>query len=320
MPTAPLRAFKKMKSKSASPGTLMLALLALALPLFVFSPAVLGADLTLQGEPVQGGLMKGTAPKAQLVLLDGVPVPQTPSGEFILGFGRNYKSKATLEIILPNKKLVRTLNIAQRIYAVQAIDGIEEKKVVPPPSAWAQIKEEGQMKRLARQMRSATPFVGFSEKFVWPLSGQISGVYGSQRILNGHPKRPHFGIDIAAPAGLEVQAPASGVITLAGGDFYFEGGMIFLDHGLGLTSAFLHLGKILVQVGQKVKQGQVIALSGNSGRTTGAHLDWRIKWRKQNLDPALIVAHSATCVFGAFLLQGEATCYEAKDNSAAGGE
>jgi murein DD-endopeptidase MepM/ murein hydrolase activator NlpD len=279
----------------------------------LFASPLYGASFS--GKPIQGGFMIGTAPEAKEIFLDGRPLPLTRGGKFILGFGRDYKNKAILKIKtkIATKEIV--LKIKQRIYDIQSIDGIDEKKVTPPPSAWPQIKKESRMKAAARQKLSST--FGWEEKFIWPMNGQITGVYGSQRVLNGKPKRPHYGIDIAAPAQSLVVAPAAGTITLTGEDFYFEGGLIFLDHGFGLSSAFLHLGKVLVRQGQKVQQGDVIAHSGNSGRSTGAHLDWRIKWHKQNLDPRLVVGYLDTCVRGAFVLRHQATCYETKANSEA---
>lgn len=278
--------------------------------LLFFATSLEALDLT--GEAIQGGLVFGLAPDAQKVFLDGVALPLTPEGRFIIGFGRNHKNQALLKLKNKTETKEIRLNIKQRAYAVQYIDGIEEEKVTPPPSAWGKIRKESQMKRAARQ--KLYPAFGWQEKFLWPMRGQITGVYGSQRVLNGKPKRPHFGIDIAAKANTKILAPAAGTITLAQNDFYFEGGLIFLDHGFGLSSAFLHLGKVLVKKGQKVQQGEVIALNGSSGRSTGAHLDWRIKWHKQNLDPALIVGDSKLCVRGAYVVQGQATCYETKAN------
>ena len=126
-------------------------------------------------------------------------------------------------------------------------------------------------------------------RFQWPVEGRISGVYGSQRILNGIPKRPHFGIDIAAPAGTPIRAPAVGLVTLAADDHYYTGGTVILDHGHGLTSAFLHLQEVRVAPGQTVAQGEVIGTLGATGRATGPHLDWRINWFDQRLDPAFFV-------------------------------
>jgi murein DD-endopeptidase MepM/ murein hydrolase activator NlpD len=129
----------------------------------------------------------------------------------------------------------------------------------------------------------------FAEPFVWPVEGRISGVYGSQRFYNGEPRRPHFGIDIAAPRKTPVRAPASGRVSLAETDMYFEGGLIFIDHGLSVTSVFMHLDSVHVAVGDIVQQGDVIGRVGSTGRSTGPHLDWRMYWQQQRVDPALLV-------------------------------
>ena len=292
----------------------------LSLLCFLYFSTGLKADINLQlkGKAIQGGFLIGIAPTAKKVFLDDNPLPITKKGKFILGFGRNYKRKARLKLETENGIKEMNLNITQRKYDVQAIDGIDEEKVTPPPWAWTQIRAQSKIKRQARKKLSS--LLGWAQPFVWPIQGQITGIYGSQRVLNGKPKRPHYGIDIAAPAGSKVFAPADGIITLAANDFYFEGGLIFLDHGFGLSSAFLHLGELLVKVGQAVKQGEVIALSGNSGRSTGAHLDWRVKWHKQNLDPVVMInsANALTkCARGAFVRHQQAICYEAKANSQA---
>lgn len=137
--------------------------------------------------------------------------------------------------------------------------------------------------------RTDDPRLDFMQSFIWPSIGPISGVYGSQRILNGQPRRPHFGVDVAAPTGTPVRAPAAGIITLAHPDMYFSGGTVILDHGHGVSSSFLHLSRIHVQVGQRVEQGELIAEIGATGRVTGPHLDWRMNWFGQRIDPALLV-------------------------------
>ena len=124
--------------------------------------------------------------------------------------------------------------------------------------------------------------------FQWPAIGPISGVYGSQRIYNGTPRSPHYGVDVAVPTGTPVLAPSSGVVTLAEPDLFYSGGTIILDHGFRLSSSFLHLSKVHVAVGQEVKQGELIGEVGATGRATGPHLDWRMSWRNQRIDPQLL--------------------------------
>ena len=158
--------------------------------------------------------------------------------------------------------------------------------VTPPESVLARIKSENAKIAEARAQDRAEP--DYLTGFVWPTVGRISGVYGSQRILNGKPRQPHYGIDIAAPAGTPVRAPADGIVTLAEGDLYYTGGTLIIDHGHGLTSAFLHMKDVEVALGQRVRQGERIGTVGSTGRSTGPHLDWRINWFKARIDPSLL--------------------------------
>ena len=158
--------------------------------------------------------------------------------------------------------------------------------VTPPESVLARIKRENAKIHAARMNDSAEPF--FEKGWVWPAKGRISGVYGSQRILNGKARRPHFGVDVAAPVGVKVIAPSDGVVVLAENSLYYTGGTIILDHGHGLTSAFLHMSALAVKAGQRVQQGDLLGAVGATGRATGPHLDWRINWFDRRLDPALL--------------------------------
>ena len=159
--------------------------------------------------------------------------------------------------------------------------------MAPSPKNLLRIADEATQVRQARQKDSDLRH--FAERFIWPVRGRISGVYGSQRIFNGEPRRPHFGLDIAAPTGTPVKAPAGGVVSLGHAGMFFSGKTLIIDHGHGLSSSFLHLDTILVKVGQTVRQGEPIATVGATGRVTGAHLDWRINWFAARLDPALLV-------------------------------
>ena len=243
-------------------------------------------NIFLKGEKTQGGMMIGKASAKARVFIDGEEIMLSPEGYFVFGFGRNHRKNALLELHEGDKVWKHALDVKPRKYEVQRIDGIKDSFVRPPRKFHARILREGKTKKAA--LRSSLPDIFFTQSFRWPLRGIISGVYGSQRILNGVRKRPHYGVDIAAPEGTKVRAPAGGTIILAG-DYYYEGGLIFLDHGHNLVSAFLHLETIKVKKGQKVSKGEVIATVGKSGRVTGAHLDWRISWRGRRLDPALLV-------------------------------
>ena len=167
------------------------------------------------------------------------------------------------------------------------INGLEKKMVTPPKSFYDRIIRENKAIKNIRNLDSDIDFI--FEKFNWPAKGIISGVFGSQRILNGKPKRPHYGIDIAAKKGTSVLAPIESIVRMAEKDLYYTGGTIMLDHGHGVTSVYSHLSLINVNVGDKVKKGQKIGEIGSTGRSTGPHLDWRINWFLQRLDPALLV-------------------------------
>lgn len=252
------------------------------------SISVFAQDLTLAGALSQGGLVTGRTQPGAEVKLDGRPVRVGPDGRFLLGFGREAAPEAVLELILPEGTLARrTLAIAQRSYDIQRIDGLQPEKVTPPEEVLARIANERAMVAEARQADRPEPW--FETGFVWPVVGPISGVYGSQRILNGEPKWPHFGVDVAVPVGTPVVAPADGLVVLVHDDMYYSGGTVLLDHGYGLTSSYLHLHEVLVEEGQMLRQGERLGSVGATGRVTGAHLDWRFNWFDQRLDPELIV-------------------------------
>lgn len=244
--------------------------------------------LALTGSLVQGGLVRGHTDPGARVVFKGRGVRVSPEGLFLMGFGREEPATARLVITFPDgRKETKTLAIEQRAYDIQRIDDLPPAKVSPAPKNLARIRAEAALVRRARTRDD--PRTDFRAGFLRPVAGRISGVYGSQRILNGQPRRPHYGIDIAAPAGTPVRAPAGGVVTLAHPDMFFSGGTLILDHGHGLSSAFLHLEEILVEEGESVQQGEVIARVGATGRVTGAHLDWRVNLFKTRLDPGLLV-------------------------------
>ncbi len=245
-------------------------------------------DLTLEGALSQGGLLYGrTLPGAE-VRLDGRPVRVGADGRFLIGFGREAAPEAVLELTLPDGTLARrTLAIEQRSYEIQRVDGLPQEKVTPPEEVLARIAAERAMVAVVRKVDRPEPW--FETGFVWPVTGPISGVYGSQRILNGEPRWPHFGVDVAVPVGTPVVAPADGLVVLAHDDMYYSGGTVLLDHGYGLTSAYLHMKEVLVEEGQMLRQGDRLGSVGATGRVTGAHLDWRFNWFDRRLDPVLIV-------------------------------
>jgi murein DD-endopeptidase MepM/ murein hydrolase activator NlpD len=262
--------------------------LLVVLMLMLAAPALLAGPVVLQGDLIQGGMVIGETEPGNRVFYDGEPIRVSPEGLFLLGFGRDDALEHTLEIKKREETLERRkLVIGKRQYQIQRIDGLPPEKVTPPERDWERIKRETAMIKRARRLDD--PRTDFDKGFVWPAKGIISGVYGSQRILNGEPRRPHFGIDIAAPTGTPVYAPADGVVTLAHPDMFFSGGTLILDHGHQLSSSFLHLSRLHVQEGNRVKQGELIAEIGATGRVTGAHLDWRMNLRKARIDPQLLV-------------------------------
>lgn len=244
--------------------------------------------LMLSGDPVQGGLLIGKAPSAVRVIVDGEAVPQASDGTFLVGFDRDRTEARRLSVELSDGRTVeRMLEPRIREFDIQRIDGLPPSKVTPDPASLERIRAEAAMVREARTRRDDR--IDFAEGFLWPVGGPVTGVYGSQRILNGEPRNPHWGIDIAAPIGTPVQAPAGGIVTLTHDDMYFSGGTLLLDHGLGLSSAFLHLDEILVESGTRVERGEIIARVGDTGRVTGPHLDWRINLGSTRIDPGLLM-------------------------------
>ncbi len=245
------------------------------------------AGLELQGELVQGGVVTGRVDPGIRVLFDGEPVRVSDQGLFLLGFGRDHPASSRLELIHPDgSRETRTLAIAKRKYAIQRVDGLPKRKVTPKKVDYDRIRKEAALVRQARKRDD--PRTDFLSGWIWPVEGPISGVYGSQRILNGKPRRPHFGVDIARPVGTPVRAPADGVVTLAHPDMFYSGATLIIDHGHGLSSSFLHLNRILVKVGDRVRRGQVVAEVGRSGRVTGPHLDWRMNLKKARVDPQML--------------------------------
>jgi len=258
----------------------------LAIAAFVNAPAW---AFDLNKAPEQGGLVLGTVTPGTQLELNGKAIRITPTGQFAIGFDRDAKPTATLVEITPKgQRTAHTLQIAQRQYAIQNVTGVPQQTVEPPPEQLQRILEEKQLVDAARAINSDR--LDFLIPMQWPLLGPISGVYGSQRIYNGKPGRPHFGVDVAAPIGTPVRAPAAATITLAQPDMFFSGGTLIMDHGYGVSSTFMHLSRLLVKTGDKVAAGDVVGEVGATGRASGPHLDWRINWFDVRIDPQLVVA------------------------------
>ena len=269
-------------------ASLMIRACALAVTLAV-SPAVLANCLQFKGQLQQGGFIWGKVPHGSTVQLDGKTLDVLDDGTTFAGFGRDAPATARLEVTGAGA-CSETLRIMAREYNIQRVEGVPAQTVNPPQEQLDRIRKEGAMVRAARAAKLNRPDLLDSvlAGFIWPVEGPVSGVYGSQRYYNGEPRRPHFGVDVAAPEGEAVRAPAAGIVTLAQPDLFYSGGTVILDHGFLLSSTFLHMSEVLVQVGDELKPGDVIGAVGATGRATGAHLDWRMNWRDVRIDPQLL--------------------------------
>lgn len=244
----------------------------------------------LSGGLVQGGLVFGQTTAGARVRLDGADVMVGADGRFVIGFGRDSAQSAVLRVNLPDGAEERiALKIEDRDFPVQRIDGLDQSKVSGfTEEQLKKIAADAEKKKAARVKTESAAH--WAAGFAWPVKGRISGVFGSQRILNGEAKTPHSGLDVAAPAGTVVLAPADGIVRLAETDMYFEGGLVLLDHGHWVESAFLHMSRLDVTPGQSVTKGDPIGTVGMTGRATGPHLHWSLKWTGRLVDPQLLVA------------------------------
>ena len=240
--------------------------------------------VTFNGKFIQGSFIIGKTEPGSTVFIDKEKVKVTSDGFFVFGLGRDRKNDVVITI--NEKKIVK--KVFKRKYKIQRIDGLEEKKVTPPEEVYERIKRENKWIGEARAINSDLTF--FKNKFAIPVKNAIiTGVYGSQRILNGKPKWPHYGLDFAADEGTKIKAMLDGTVTLAEPDLFYTGGTLIFDHGHGISTLYMHMEKILVKKGQKIKQGDIIGTVGSTGRATGAHLDVRLNWFQIRLDPATVL-------------------------------
>ena len=240
-----------------------------------------------KGKFLQGHYIIGlTNPSAQIII-DKKEVKVSKEGYFVFGIDRDRKFDLIITKIENGNKKKITKKVLKRKYNIQRIDGLEESKVTPPESVYKRIKEENNKIGKARAINSDLIF--FKDQFIMPVEGIISGVYGSQRILNGKPRWPHYGIDIAAKKGTMIKSSGSGSVTMAEDDLYYTGGTIIMDHGHGISTIYSHLETVLVSIGDKINQGDIIGTVGSTGRSTGPHLDFRVNWFQTRLDPMSVI-------------------------------
>ena len=242
-------------------------------------------ELELNGELTQGAILFGKVPPGSRVLFNDIELKLSDDGRFVFGVGRDATLEHSLTVQYQDETLVKPLKLKARQYDIQHVNGVAQKYVTPGPEVTERIKRDNQRVKAVRQTLSGSDAV--FQAPLMPAQGRISGVYGSQRVFNGEPRNPHFGLDVAAPVGAPVVAPLAGRVLLAE-DLYYSGLTLIIDHGFGISSTFMHLSKMDAKVGDSVVQGEKIAEVGATGRVTGPHLDWRINWLQERLDPALI--------------------------------
>ena len=240
------------------------------------------------GKFIQGHFIIGKTNPTAKVIIDKKKIKVSKDGFFAFGIDRDRKYDVVIKITDDGNTQKIVKKVQKRKYNIQRIDGLEEKKVTPPEEVYERIKKENKLIAKARETNSDLDF--FKDKFILPLdNATITGVYGSQRILNGKPRWPHYGIDFAGDLGTPIKAMANGVATLVENDLYFTGATLVFDHGHGISTLYMHLDEIFIEKGDIVKKGDIIGTVGSSGRSTGPHLDVRLNWFGTRLDPATVL-------------------------------
>ena len=255
--------------------------------LIIFFTSTQLSAIEFKGKFLQGHFIVGITDPAAKIIIGKKAVKVSKDGYFVFGIDRDRKFDISITKIINGKKEVIIKQVLKRKYNIQRIDGLEESKVTPPESVYKKIKEENNKIGEARAINSNLPF--FKNQFIMPVEGIISGVYGSQRILNGKPRRPHYGLDFAAPEGTPVKAMMDGVVTLSEKDLDFTGGTVIIDHGHGVSTLYMHLKDVSVKKGELIKQKEIVGTVGKTGRATGPHLDIRLNWFDIKLDPNTVL-------------------------------
>jgi murein DD-endopeptidase MepM/ murein hydrolase activator NlpD len=252
------------------------------------APHVGARSLDFDRSLMQGALVVGRVAAGTRVEFEERELRVGADGRFVVGFGREQPREATLALVHPDgRRESRKLEILPRRFDIQRIDGLPPRMVEPSEEDLARIKRDNQLIGAAR--RRDSPEAMWASGWMWPVEGRISGVWGSQRVLNGQPRRPHFGVDVAMPTGTPVVAPANGIVSLAEADLYFTGGTIMLDHGHGVSTIYAHLSAVESELGRRVRRGEQIGRIGATGRVTGPHLHLGMNWFATHVDPALVL-------------------------------
>jgi len=242
--------------------------------------------LEIKGSLTQGALILAKSEPGVTATLNGEPLQVTEQGYIVFGFPRKAELENTLVVSKGENTVTKELTLEPREYKIDRVDGVPQKTVTPDPEQVKRARKEAEKVWVARQKE--TTRTDFLTPIAKPAEGRISGVYGSQRIFNGEPRNPHYGEDIAGPTGTPVKAPWPGEVVLAEPDLFYSGGTIIIEHGYKVTTTYLHLSELHVDVGDKIEQGDSIGAIGATGRATGPHLDWRVNWGNERLDPALL--------------------------------
>lgn len=272
-------------SRAGTVSLLALILLLLSAPVLADNDGSLLK--ALRGDPEPGALLIGRTEPGASVWLGDQQLRVDDEGYFAFGFGRDEEGEARLRLELDEHEDEIRLTLAEREWDIQHIEGVPPETVTPPEEELDRIFREQEKVASARKRDSG--HTHFRGDFQWPVTGRITGVYGSQRVFDGEPRRPHYGVDIAAPEGTPVKAPSGGEVAMVHEDMFFSGGTLVIDHGYGVSTSYLHLSEILVEEGEQVEQGQEVARVGATGRATGPHLCWRVNWYEKPLDPKTLV-------------------------------
>ena len=247
-----------------------------------------GQAIEFEGKFIQGHFILGKTEPGAKIKIDKKSIRVSEDGFFAFGLGRDRKNDVVIIETVNGVKNKIVKKVLKRDYKIQRIDGLPEKKVTPPKEVYDRIRAENKLIGKARAID--TNLIFFKDEFITPVDNAIiTGVYGSQRILNGKPRWPHYGLDYAQKTGTPIKAMLSGVVTLAEQDLYYTGATLIFDHGHGISTLYMHMNEIFVEMGQEVKKGDIIGTVGKSGRATGPHLDVRLNWFETKLDPGSVL-------------------------------